>query len=75
MLKLGGYGLLRVIKIFIEIATQINFIIVIISLIGGIIISIICVRQRDIKILIAYSSVSHIGMALAGVITINMWGF
>ncbi|MDN4163675.1 proton-conducting transporter transmembrane domain-containing protein, partial [Nocardioides abyssi] len=71
ILKLGGYGLLRVIKLFLEIGIKINFIIIVISLIGGVIISLICVRQRDIKILIAYSSVSHIGLILRGIITLN----
>lgn len=75
ILKLGGYGLLRVIKIFLEIGIKINIIIITISLIGGVIISLMCVRQRDIKILIAYSSVSHIGLVLRGIITINLWGF
>nr|YP_009692288.1 NADH dehydrogenase subunit 4 [Anthonomus rubi]QEH58493.1 NADH dehydrogenase subunit 4 [Anthonomus rubi] len=75
MLKLGGYGLLRVTKIFMEIAMQINLIIVVISLIGGMIISMICVRQSDMKMLIAYSSVSHMGMALSGIMTMNLWGF
>ena len=72
ILKLGGYGLLRVIKVFLEVGIKFNIFIIVISLIGGVIISLICVRQRDIKLLIAYSSVSHIGIALAGIITINL---
>nr|AEP27520.1 NADH dehydrogenase subunit 4 [Anthonomus pomorum] len=75
MLKLGGYGLLRVMKIFMEIGLQINFIIVTISLIGGMIISMVCARQSDMKMLIAYSSVSHMGLALSGIMTMNLWGF
>nr|YP_009692275.1 NADH dehydrogenase subunit 4 [Anthonomus rectirostris]QED57582.1 NADH dehydrogenase subunit 4 [Anthonomus rectirostris]QED57590.1 NADH dehydrogenase subunit 4 [Anthonomus rectirostris]QEH58480.1 NADH dehydrogenase subunit 4 [Anthonomus rectirostris] len=75
MLKLGGYGLLRVMKIFMEIAPQINFIVVTICLIGSMIISVICIRQSDMKMLIAYSSVSHMGLALAGIMTMNLWGY
>lgn len=75
ILKLGGYGLLRLIKIFLETGLKINIFIISISLIGGVIISLLCVRQRDIKRLIAYSSVSHIGLVLSGIITINLWGF
>nr|YP_009995462.1 NADH dehydrogenase subunit 4 [Ochthebius salinarius]QNP09917.1 NADH dehydrogenase subunit 4 [Ochthebius salinarius] len=74
MLKLGGYGLLRVMKIFIEIGLKINYLFIIISLIGGVIISLMCMRQMDIKSLIAYSSVSHMGLVLAGIMTLNYWG-
>nr|AEP27532.1 NADH dehydrogenase subunit 4 [Larinus turbinatus] len=75
MLKLGGYGLLRVMKIFMEIGMKINIIIIIISLVGGVIISLVCIRQSDMKMLIAYSSVSHMGLALSGIMTMNLWGF
>jgi NADH-ubiquinone oxidoreductase chain 4 len=34
----------------------------------------ICLRQIDIKALIAYSSVAHIGIVLAGLITLTRWG-
>lgn len=34
-----------------------------------------CMRQRDIKSLIAYSSVAHIGLVLGGLIVLNSWGF
>jgi len=74
ILKLGGYGLMRLIIIFIKIGIKINIIFIIISLVGGVIISLICVCQRDLKSLIAYSSVAHIGLVLRGVITINYWG-
>jgi NADH-ubiquinone oxidoreductase chain 4 len=42
-----------------------------ISLIGGFIIRILCLFQIDIKSLIAYSSVAHIGIVISGLITIN----
>nr|YP_009995514.1 NADH dehydrogenase subunit 4 [Ochthebius viridis]QNP09969.1 NADH dehydrogenase subunit 4 [Ochthebius viridis] len=74
MLKLGGYGLMRVMKIFIEIGLKINFYFIIISLVGGLIISLMCLRQMDIKSLIAYSSVSHMGLVLSGIMTMNYWG-
>lgn len=77
ILKLGGYGLFRVIKIFLNIGIKINFIFITISLIGGVYVSFICLQQRDIKSLIAYSSVSHIGLVIRGLLTINsigIWG-
>lgn len=75
ILKIGGYGLFRIIKLFTKISIKINIFFIIISLIGGIIVSLICIRQNDIKSLIAYSSVAHMGMALRGLITLNLWGF
>jgi NADH-ubiquinone oxidoreductase chain 4 len=33
-----------------------------------------CLRQTDLKALVAYSSVAHIGLVLGGLITINYWG-
>nr|ARH54099.1 NADH dehydrogenase subunit 4 [Arachnobas tricolor] len=74
MLKLGGYGLLRVMKIFIQIGMKLNFIVIIISLMGGLVVSLMCIRQSDMKSLIAYSSVSHMGLVLSGIMTMNLWG-
>lgn len=42
---------------------------------GGLVVSLICMRQVDIKSLIAYSSVAHMGMVLSGIIIYNTWGF
>nr|QNJ33268.1 NADH dehydrogenase subunit 4 [Toxeutes macleayi] len=75
MLKLGGYGLLRVMKIFLEIGVKLNIVFLAISLLGGFFVSLICIRQSDIKSLIAYSSVAHMGIALGGIMTLNIWGF
>lgn len=74
ILKLGGYGLLRTIKLFLKIGLKLNIYIIVISLVGGLIVSLICLRQSDIKSLIAYSSVAHIGLALRGLLTFNLWG-
>nr|APX40884.1 NADH dehydrogenase subunit 4 [Psylliodes hispanus] len=74
MLKLGGYGLLRLMVMFQLFMNNWNMVIIIISMLGGFIISLICIRQSDMKSLIAYSSVSHMGLALAGIMTMNYWG-
>jgi NADH-ubiquinone oxidoreductase chain 4 len=34
----------------------------------------VCLRQTDLKALIAYSSVAHMGIVLGGLITITYWG-
>nr|APX40754.1 NADH dehydrogenase subunit 4 [Entomoscelis adonidis] len=75
MLKLGGYGLLRFMILFMDMSFKINMIIFNISLIGGFFVALICIRQSDIKSLIAYSSVSHMALVLAGIMSLNMWGF
>lgn len=74
ILKLGGYGLLRVIIIFQEINLKIGRIWIIIRLLGGVFVSLKCFCQVDIKSLIAYSSVAHIGLVIGGIITLNYWG-
>nr|YP_010443279.1 NADH dehydrogenase subunit 4 [Danaus genutia]UTE83792.1 NADH dehydrogenase subunit 4 [Danaus genutia] len=75
MLKLGGYGLLRVMMILQKIGLKMNYIMVVISLIGGLYISLKCFCQIDMKSLIAYSSVAHMGMVIGGIMTMNYWGY
>nr|ALO76538.1 NADH deshydrogenase subunit 4 [Perotis lugubris] len=75
MLKLGGYGMLRMMKLFLTVGLHINFIFISISMVGGVIVSLICLRQMDMKALIAYSSVAHMGLVLSGIMTLNYWGF
>nr|URX54365.1 NADH dehydrogenase subunit 4 [Calcaritermes nigriceps] len=74
LLKLGGYGLLRVFAILTNFF-NLNFIWVSISLVGGFLVSLICMRQTDLKSLIAYSSVAHMGLVIGGIMTMNYWGF
>nr|YP_010985633.1 NADH dehydrogenase subunit 4 [Argyresthia conjugella]WOK81905.1 NADH dehydrogenase subunit 4 [Argyresthia conjugella] len=75
MLKLGGYGLMRMLIILQEINMKMNFIWVVISLIGGFYVSLMCFCQVDIKSLIAYSSVAHMSIVISGIMTMNYWGF
>nr|QWK39730.1 NADH dehydrogenase subunit 4 [Omorgus chinensis]UFR81809.1 NADH dehydrogenase subunit 4 [Trogidae sp.] len=74
MLKMGGYGLMRLMSVFLNIGIKINFVFITISMVGGFIVSLICLRQTDIKALIAYSSVAHMGLVLGGIMTMNYWG-
>nr|YP_010155479.1 NADH dehydrogenase subunit 4 [Haemagogus tropicalis]QQX45059.1 NADH dehydrogenase subunit 4 [Haemagogus tropicalis] len=74
LLKLGGYGLLRIFSILQILGMKFNFIWISISLIGGILISLICLWQMDLKSLIAYSSVAHMGIVLSGLMTMTYWG-
>nr|QUL58832.1 NADH dehydrogenase subunit 4 [Lucilia hainanensis] len=74
MLKLGGYGLLRVFPFLQLMGLKFNFIWISISLVGGVLVSLICLRQTDLKALIAYSSVAHMGIVLAGLMTLTYMG-
>uniref|UniRef100_D3TL98 NADH-ubiquinone oxidoreductase chain 4 n=2 Tax=Glossina morsitans TaxID=7394 RepID=D3TL98_GLOMM len=74
MLKLGGYGLLRVMGFIQLMGMKFNYIWISISLVGGVLVSLICLRQVDLKALIAYSSVAHMGIVLSGLMTITYMG-
>lgn len=63
LLKLGGFGIFRIASL-IPLRGFSKTFLIIFSLIGGAWISLICVTQNDIKVLIAYSSVSHIRLAI-----------
>lgn len=75
LLKLGSYGLLRVATKHIMLNNSATPLIIRIALIGGAITRFICVRQTDVKALIAYSSVRHIGLATAGIMSNTQWGW
>lgn len=71
LLKLGGYGLIRINKLvdYNSSISIIYYIIISIASIGAIITNILCLRQTDLKSLIAYSSVGHIRLLIIGVIS------
>lgn len=75
ILKLGGYGILRSLIIIINLSVKINIYFIVVRLLGIIYISLICFRQFDLKILVAYSSVVHIGIIILGIFSIIIWGF
>ncbi|QIP11318.1 NADH-quinone oxidoreductase subunit M [Spirosoma aureum] len=68
MLKMGVYGLIRFILPIVPLGVETwGKTAIILSVIGIIYGSIIAIRQRDMKRLIAYSSFSHVGLMAAGV--------
>nr|YP_009355910.1 NADH dehydrogenase subunit 4 [Papilio rex]APC61768.1 NADH dehydrogenase subunit 4 [Papilio rex] len=75
MLKLGGYGLLRILIMFQKINMKYGLIWMVISLLGGLYISLNCFCQVDMKSLIAYSSVAHMSLVICGIMTMNYWGY
>lgn len=72
LLKLGGYGILRV--FFFLKNYNFNYFFISLRLFGIFIVGILCIFQIDMKSLIAYSSVSHIGIVICGIISMNILG-
>nr|AWV83765.1 NADH dehydrogenase subunit 4 [Okanagana noveboracensis] len=74
LLKLGGYGLIRMQFIMPLMFYNYGFIWISISMFGTLMISILCMVQVDLKSMIAYSSIAHMGLVVSGIMTMNLWG-
>nr|AHY24163.1 NADH dehydrogenase subunit 4 [Saurida undosquamis] len=75
LLKLGGYGMIRIMVILEPQSTDLAYPFIALALWGIIMTGSICLRQTDLKSLIAYSSVSHMGLVAAGILIQTPWGF
>nr|AIG22859.1 NADH dehydrogenase subunit 4 [Aepyprymnus rufescens] len=64
LLKLGGYGIMRITILTQPITTHLSYPFMVLSMWGMIMTSSICLRQTDLKSLIAYSSVSHMALVI-----------
>jgi NADH-quinone oxidoreductase subunit M len=68
LLKLGGYGFIRfALPLFPEAAHEWSGVIILLSVIGIIYGAIVALVQPDLKKLVAYSSVSHMGFVTLGI--------
>ena len=75
LLKMGGYGLVRMNAQMLPDALKILApVIIILGLINIIYAAIVTFAQDDLKKLVAYSSVSHMGIVLLGLGTLNVAG-
>nr|YP_010996500.1 NADH dehydrogenase subunit 4 [Sophonia microstaina]WPC85242.1 NADH dehydrogenase subunit 4 [Sophonia microstaina] len=74
LLKIGGYGIIRFMFIYEFIFQNFSYLIYSLSIVGSILVSLICLIQGDVKCLIAYSSVAHMGMCLMSLISMTKWG-
>nr|UFI48424.1 NADH dehydrogenase subunit 4 [Gunungidia aurantiifasciata] len=74
MLKIGGYGIIRFMFLYEYIFMNYSYIWYSLSLVGSIIVSLICLIQGDMKCLIAYSSVAHMGLGLMGLLSMTKFG-
>jgi len=75
LLKLGGYGIMRMMVLLDPLSKELAYPFIALALWGVIITGSICLRQTDLKSLIAYSSVSHIGLVAGGILIQTPWGF
>lgn len=69
LLKLGGYGLFRVFCLFNFYGLFFFDFLIVFFLWGGVITRLICLRQVDLKRLVAYSSIGHMGIMVSGLFT------
>ena len=75
LLKLGTYGFLRfAMPLFPDAATAAAPVIVALAVIGIIYGAVVAMMQSDIKKLVAYSSVSHLGFVMLGLFAFNLQG-
>nr|WNH20486.1 NADH dehydrogenase subunit 4 [Bathygobius cotticeps] len=74
LLKLGGYGMIRIMPMIEPLTKQLSYPFIILALWGIIMTGSICLRQTDLKSLIAYSSVGHMGLVAGGILIQTPWG-
>jgi NADH-quinone oxidoreductase subunit M len=75
MLKMGIYGVIRwLLPVVPQGVSQWDTLVLVLAVIGIVYGSIIAIRQRDLKRLIAYSSIAHVGLIAAGIFTLTEHG-
>jgi NADH-ubiquinone oxidoreductase chain 4 len=66
LLKLGGYGLMRFRQWGWVVLMKFRGFLIRLSVVGGFYLRLVCLRQVDLRALIAYSSVVHMGLVVGG---------
>lgn len=75
LLKMGTYGFVRFnLPLFPEAAVHYAPTIAVLAIIGIIYGAIVSFAQRDVKKLVAYSSISHLGFVMLGIFSLNAQG-
>ena len=75
MLKMGTYGFMRfVLPIFPEASENFAWLFMLLGVIGIIYGALVAMVQPDLKKLVAYSSVSHMGYIMLGLFAFNIYG-
>jgi NADH-quinone oxidoreductase subunit M len=72
LIKLGGYGFIRfALPMFPQAALYFSKLMLVLSVIAIIYAGLVCLIEEDLKRLIAYSSVSHMGFVTLGIFSFN----
>lgn len=74
LLKMGAYGLLRAVVMLPEAAQTLQLMLVFLALFSMLYGGLLAWRQSDLKAMIAYASISHMGVVLLGISTLNEMG-
>jgi len=75
LLKMGGYGFIRFsLPMFPEASAQFAWLIFALSMVAVVYTSLVALVQHDMKKLIAYSSVAHMGIVTVGAFAFNVQG-
>ncbi len=75
MLKMGTYGFMRfVLPIFPEASEYFAWFFMLLGVVGIVYGALVAMVQPDIKKLVAYSSVSHMGYVMLGLFAMNLYG-
>lgn len=75
ILKLGGYGLIRVLYLFKDLVFIYSYFFISVRILGALYVRFFCLLQSDLRVLVAYSSVSHIGLVISGIFTCSYYGY
>jgi NADH-quinone oxidoreductase subunit M len=68
LLKMGGYGMIRIsVEMFPDVVGDIAWLLITAGVINVLYGAVVTVRQTDLKRLIAFSSISHMGYVLVGI--------
>ena len=72
LLKMGTYGLLRfAVPLFPEAMGEFSPVILVLAVVGIVYGALVAFAQNDVKKLVAYSSVSHLGFVMLGIVALN----
>ena len=74
LLKMGAYGLIRAVVMLPAAAQTLQPLLIFLALFGMIYGGLLAWRQSDLKAMVAYSSVSHLGIVLLGIACLNQTG-
>jgi NADH-quinone oxidoreductase subunit M len=74
LLKMGSYGLIRAVWMLPDAAQALQGLLMALALVSLIYGGVLAWQQRDLKSMIAYSSISHMGVVLLGLAALNTAG-